>query len=121
MQRMKLTLAAFVVGLSDQLALAADPFDGRWRLSIEVESGPCVQPLLAYLVIISRSQVSLDPLTSMTTGADLYGTVDPEGFVVASVQRGTDTADGTGTIKGTLGKGRWHHEDCKGTWILKRR
>lgn len=108
------------LSLHNSCALAKGPFDGAWRVTLQVSSGPCLPPVYIYHAVIVGGR--LRPAPSSGSRTVVNGSVTSAGRVRAEASRGTDTASGAGQLAGNSGSGNWNSETrkCSGTWTATR-
>jgi len=101
-------------------ATAQASFDGAWSILIVTESGDCDRAY-RYGVQIEGGRIIYDG----GAGVDLTGRVDRNGRVTATLQRGEQSASGTGRLSGNRGTGTWRGRSpttqCAGYWEAERR
>ncbi len=110
------------------LALSAAPalpapmgkpgFDGAWSVLIVTQKGTCDRAY-RYPVKIENGSVGYAGSASFSVS----GKVGANGAVTVTVARGSQSANGTGTMSATDGSGTWTagSGDCSGTWTAERR
>jgi hypothetical protein len=98
-------------------ARAQAGFDGAWSILIVTEAGECDRAY-RYAVQIDHGNINYDG----TAGVELTGSVDRNGRVSATVQRG---GQGAGRLSGNRGRGTWQGKSptgqCSGYWEAQRR
>jgi hypothetical protein len=107
--------AATVLGISTP-ATSAPNFDGLWSVVIVTEKGTCDR---AYRYPIRISGGSL--LNEGSSPVTINGRVGGNGAVKVTVSRGSQSAIGSGRLRGSQGSGSWRGGDCAGTWQAERR
>jgi hypothetical protein len=117
------TLLAVMAALSGVAATAAKAqagFDGAWSILIVTQTGDCDRAY-RYAVNIESGRIVYDG----SAGVELTGRVDRSGRVSATVQRGEQSASGTGRLSGNHGRGTWRGKtqisECSGYWEAERR
>jgi hypothetical protein len=93
-------------------------FDGQWSVLIVTEKGTCDRAY-RYPVKIQNGSVGYAGEASF----NVSGKVGPNGAVVVTVSRGSQSATGTGSLSSSDGSGRWTagSGECSGTWTAERR
>lgn len=112
-------LAMSAVPASPAPMSASKPnFDGSWSVLIVTEQGKCDRAY-RYPVKIENGSVGYAGNAAFTVS----GKVGPNGAVIVTVSRGSQSANGTGQMSATDGSGRWTagSGDCSGTWTAERR
>ena len=101
-------------------ATAQASFDGSWTILIVTEAGECDRAY-RYGVQIDHGRINYEG----GAGVELTGTVDRNGQVSATVQRGGQGAVGTGRLSTNRGRGTWRGKSttgqCNGYWEAERR
>ena len=116
------TLLAVMAALSGEAAAAAkaQAFDGSWSILIVTQAGDCDRAY-RYAVQIEDGQIVYDG----SAGVEFTGRVDRNGRVSATLQRGEQSATGTGRLSGNRGTGTWQGRtqisQCSGYWEAERR
>ena len=124
LQRMRpfvlLAFAAVLLSVAATAAKAQASFDGSWSILIVTQAGDCDRAY-RYSVQIESGRIVYDG----SAGVDLTGRVDRNGRVSATVQRGEQSAAGTGRLSGNRGTGTWKGRtqisQCSGYWEAERR
>jgi hypothetical protein len=115
-----LLAVAAALGSVTPTAARAQGFDGAWSILIVTEAGECDRAY-RYAVQIDHGAINYDG----TAGVELTGSVDRNGRVSATVQRGGQGASGTGRLSGNRGRGTWQGKSptgqCSGYWEAQRR
>jgi hypothetical protein len=113
-----LTLAIGPAGLAGAAPKAS--LDGAWSVLVITESGDCDRAY-RYPVRIHGGTVSYQG----EAGVTVSGHVDGSGKVNVSVQRGQQSAHGTGRLASDRGSGTWTgrspRAQCSGRWEAERR
>src|SRR5436853_1740868 len=88
-------------------------FDGTWSVLIVTEQGKCDRAY-RYPVRISNGSVGYAGEASF----NVSGSVGPNGAVIVTVSRGSQSAKGTGKMSEKDGAGTWvaGSGDCSGSW-----
>ena len=99
-------------------ASANSNFDGKWSVLIVTQKGTCDRAY-RYPVKIDNGAVGYAGDSSFTVS----GKVGENGVVTVKVARGSQSANGQGTLSATDGSGMWiaGTGDCSGTWTAERR
>ena len=94
---------------------AAPSFDGKWTVTIAVESGECKTRTVP--IQVSEGQVRYAGVFR----AEAAGRASPQGSLNVSFSRKGDVAHATGALAGTSGRGNWTSptKDCSGTWSAR--
>jgi hypothetical protein len=90
-----------------------------WSVSIRTEAGPC-DPSYRYPArIVGGRVLQVDKDFSY----QISGNVISSGGIAVTVSKGSQSATGYGTLRGTSGGGRWSAggNACYGTWTAMRR
>jgi hypothetical protein len=99
---------------------AASNFDGEWSVVIITEAGTCDRAY-RYPVRVVNGQVRYDG----EAGVTLSGRVDASGRLNATVQRGDQSANGSGRLSSSSGSGTWTGRSsttsCAGRWEAEKR
>lgn len=100
------------------MSVSKPNFDGTWSVLIVTEQGKCDRAY-RYPVKIENGAVGYAGSASFTVS----GKVGPNGTVTVTVARGSQSANGTGTMSATDGSGVWTagSGECRGTWTAERR
>lgn len=105
---------------ADRALHAASSFDGDWSVVVITEAGDCDRAY-RYPVKVVNGSIKYEG----EAGISISGRVDPNGKLIASVQRGEQRADGTGRLSRTSGSGKWSGKSstsqCSGRWEAERR
>lgn len=115
-----LAVAAVAAAITIGHALAAtQPFDGRWSVAVTPEGGECEG---MYVLPVEVAEGTVTYIGRAAIRAE--GGITPDGTVrVAFVMEG-DRLDAKGTMSTPrFGAGSWVSptEDCRGTWIARKR
>jgi hypothetical protein len=93
-------------------ALATEPYDGLWNVTIVTKSGSC-EPTASYPLTVSEGRIT-------APGADVSGKVGREGLVKVSI----GAAYANGQLSGNTGSGKWNGASggvpCSGRWEASR-
>jgi hypothetical protein len=96
------------------------PYDGNWSVSIWTEKGECDRGY-RYELKIDNGNVTYRGRERF----DISGRVDGGGFVRVNVARGERSANGTGRLASSTGRGTWKGKaptgECSGYWEAERR
>jgi hypothetical protein len=113
----RLRFGALLIGAT----LAASPatsqvkrYDGTWSVEVVTSKGDCDRAY-RYSVILDNGRARYGG----PEGFDIRGQVQPNGAIRASIARGSNRADVTGRLSGTIGSGTWSAtggRSCSGTW-----
>jgi len=119
-------LLALVLALSAGLTVAArqtpaaSNFDGQWSVLIITENGECDRAY-RYPVTVANGVLTYEG----EAGVTLSGKVDSSGKLSATIQRGEQSANGSGRLSASKGSGTWKGKSstsaCAGTWQAERR
>ncbi len=95
---------------------AAPSFDGKWTVTIAVESGACKTRTVPIQVSDGRVRYA------GAFRAEATGKVSSQGSLNVSFSRKRDVAHATGALAGASGRGNWTSptKDCSGTWSARR-
>src|SRR5580698_6465807 len=94
----RIRTAVFVLALAGTIstpALAQQPYDGTWRVTIMTKSGSC-EPTASSTVTVSEGKIS--------GGADVTGSIGQGGLVKVSI----NGAYANGQVSGNAGSGKWN-------------
>lgn len=98
----------------------AASFDGHWSVLIVTQKGDC-DAAYRYEVRIAGGTVSYAGTGDFTVS----GRVNAGGGVNVSIQRGNQSANGSGRLRGNSGAGNWSGKSptaaCSGRWEAERR
>jgi type 1 fimbria pilin len=113
LNRIGTALFAFTLAASAAApALAQQPYDGVWRVTIVTKSGSC-EPTASSTLTVSEGKIS-------ASGADVSGSIGREGFVKVSI----NGAYANGQLNGNAGSGKWNGASagipCSGKWEASR-
>lgn len=106
--------AFFVVTLaaSAMPALAQQPYDGTWNVTIVTKSGSC-EPTASSTLTVTEGKIS-------AAGANVSGSIGREGLVRVSI----NGAYANGQVNGNAGSGKWNGASggipCSGRWEASR-
>jgi hypothetical protein len=93
-------------------ALAQQPYDGVWHVTIMTKSGNC-EPTASSTLTVSEGRIS-------GAGADVSGSIGREGLVKVSI----NGAYANGQLSGNAGSGKWNGASagipCSGRWEASR-
>ena len=99
---------------------AASTYDGQWSVLIITEAGSCDRAY-RYPVTVTNGVLSYEGEASV----QLSGKVDASGKINATIQRGEQSANGSGRLSAATGSGTWKGKSstsaCAGTWQAERR
>ncbi len=111
----RIGIAFFVIGLATSAAtsaLAQQPFDGVWNVTIVTKTGSC-EPTASPTLTVSDGKIS-------AAGADVSGSIGREGLVRVSI----NGAYANGQLNGNAGSGKWNGASggipCSGRWQASR-
>ncbi len=101
-------------------APAKSNFDGQWSVLIITENGECDRAY-RYPVTVANGVLTYEG----EAGVTLSGKVDSSGKINATIQRGEQSANGSGRLSSSKGSGTWKGKSstsaCTGTWQAERR
>jgi hypothetical protein len=104
----------------ERTAVARNTFDGAWSVVISTQSGGC-DPQYRFGVQIINGNIVYDG----GAGANVQGSVAPNGGVAVNVSSGGQSANGQGRLSRDSGGGTWRGQGfggtCAGTWQAARR
>jgi hypothetical protein len=107
-------------GMAAAAVQAQASFDGSWSILIVTQAGDCDRAY-RYAVQIESGRIVYDG----SAGVEFTGRVDRNGRVSATLQRGEQSASGTGRLSGNRGAGTWKGRSqisqCSGYWEAERR
>lgn len=93
-------------------ALAQQPYDGVWNVTIVTKSGSC-EPTASSTLTVTEGKIS-------GAGADVTGSIGREGLVRVSI----NGAYANGQLSGNAGSGKWNGASagipCSGRWQASR-
>jgi type 1 fimbria pilin len=93
-------------------ALAQNPYDGNWQVTIVTKSGSC-EPTASSMLTVADGKIS-------APGASVSGTIGREGLVKVSI----NGAYANGQLSGNAGSGKWNGASagipCSGRWEASR-
>jgi hypothetical protein len=99
---------------------AKSNFDGQWSVLIITEDGTCDRAY-RYPVKVVNGVLSYEG----EAGVEISGRVDPSGRIKATVQRGEQSANGSGRLTSSSGTGTWKGKSsttaCAGRWEAEKR
>ena len=111
----RIRTAVFVVALAATTAtpaLAQQPYDGTWNVTIVTKSGSC-EPTASSTLTVSEGRIS-------APGANVSGSIGREGLVKVSI----NGAYANGQLSGNAGSGKWNGASagipCSGRWEASR-
>jgi hypothetical protein len=111
--------AIFLVGSPEPVG-AQSNFEGSWSVLIITETGECDRAY-RYGIRIERGQI----VYGGEAGVAFTGSVESSGQLAALVQRGEQSATGSGRLSGSSGAGTWKGKSntglCGGRWEAERR
>ena len=111
-------LAGTALGTSQTPAASA--YDGQWSVLIITEAGTCDRAY-RYPVRVVNGVLSYEG----EAGVEISGRVDPSGRIKATVQRGEQSANGSGRLSASSGTGKWTGKSsttaCAGRWEAEKR
>ena len=112
--------AAMVLMGSPEPVRAQANFEGSWSVLIITETGECDRAY-RYGIRVERGQIVYDG----EAGVAFTGQVEGNGQLAATVQRGEQSATGSGRLSGSSGAGTWKGKSntglCGGRWEAERR
>jgi hypothetical protein len=104
--------ASIFTGVMAAPALAQNPYDGSWHVTIVTKSGSC-EPSASSMLTVADGKIS-------APGADVSGTIGREGLVRVSI----NGAYANGQLSGNAGSGKWNGASagipCSGRWEASR-
>jgi hypothetical protein len=115
-------MALFAIALvsSASRAPAASNFDGQWSVVIITEAGNCDRAY-RYPVKVMNGEMKYEGEAGIT----LTGRIDASGRLNATVQRGEQSATGSGRLSSSSGAGTWTGKSattaCNGRWEAEKR
>jgi hypothetical protein len=99
---------------------AASNFDGAWSVLIITEDGTCDRAY-RYPVRVLNGVLKYEG----EAGVAISGRVDASGKINATVQRGEQSANGSGRLSSSSGTGTWKGKSsttaCTGRWEAEKR
>ena len=108
------------VAASGRPAPAASNFDGQWSVLIITEAGTCDRAY-RYPVTVANGVLKYEGEAAVS----ISGRVDPNGKLNATVQRGEQSANGSGKLLSSTGSGTWKGKSsttaCTGRWEAEKR
>lgn len=113
LDRAALLFAASILAASaTSPALAQNPYDGLWHVTIVTKAGSC-EPSASSMLTVTDGRIT-------APGADVSGTIGREGVVKVSI----NGAYANGQINGNAGSGKWNGASagipCSGRWEASR-
>jgi hypothetical protein len=102
-----------------QAQAQTNKFDGTWSVEVVTEKGDCDRAY-RYSVIVQNGRARYGGPEQF----DVNGQVRPNGSVSASISRGQDRANVSGTLVGGTGRGAWTTSGgraCSGYWNAEKR
>ena len=116
-------MAVFALALASsasRAAPAASNFDGQWSVVIITEAGDCDRAY-RYPVKVMNGEMKYEGEAGIT----LTGRIDASGRLNATVQRGEQSATGSGRVSASSGTGTWTGKSattvCNGRWEAEKR
>ena len=110
--RIRLFVASSLFIAAATPALAGQPYDGQWNVTVVTKSGNC-EPSTSSTLTISEGRIS-------APGAAISGTIGREGLVRVSI----NGAYANGQLSGNTGSGKWNGASagvpCSGRWEASR-
>jgi hypothetical protein len=111
--RIRLFVASTLFALAAAApALAGQPYDGQWNVTVVTKSGNC-EPSSSSTLTIAEGRIS-------APGAAISGTIGREGLVRVSI----NGAYANGQLSGNSGSGKWNGASagvpCSGRWEASR-
>ena len=101
-----------LAGSASAPALAQQPFDGTWNVTIVTNTGGC-EPSASSTLTVSEGKIS-------GAGANVSGSIGREGLVRVSI----NGAYANGQLSGNAGSGKWNGASagipCSGRWHASR-
>lgn len=94
-------------------------FDGTWSVEVVTEQGGCDRAY-RYSVVVENGRARYGGPEQF----DINGQVRSNGAVSASISRGQDRANVTGSLAGNTGRGTWKTSGgrtCSGYWNADKR
>lgn len=93
-------------------------FDGKWSVLIVTEQGTCDRAY-RYPLLIENGYVLYDGKKNFTVSGEVYR----GGDVIVTVSQGSQSAQGTGQLRGKYGMGTWAAPSggCSGRWKADKR
>ena len=105
-------IALFLATAAAAPALAQQPFDGVWNVTIVTKSGGC-EPTASSTLTVTEGKIS-------AAGANVSGSIGREGLVRVSI----NGAFANGQLSGNAGSGKWNGASggipCSGRWEASR-
>jgi hypothetical protein len=99
---------------------AASAYDGQWSVLIITEAGTCDRAY-RYPVRVTNGVLKYEG----EAGVEISGRVDASGKINATVQRGEQSASGSGRLSASSGTGKWTGKSsttaCTGRWEAEKR
>ena len=113
LNRIGTVLFAFTMaGFAGTSALAQEPYDGVWSVTIVTKTGSC-EPTASSTLTVTEGKIS-------GAGADVSGSIGREGLVRVSI----NGAYANGQLSGNAGSGKWNGASagipCSGRWQATR-
>jgi type 1 fimbria pilin len=113
MRSNRIGTAFFVLTLAAATpALAQQPYDGTWNVTIVTKSGSC-EPTANSTLTVTEGKIS-------AAGANVSGSIGREGLVRVSI----NGAYANGQLSGNAGSGKWNGASggipCSGRWEAAR-
>ncbi len=114
-----LVLVAVAVVAAPLPTLAQRAYDGVWSVVIVTESGECDRAY-RYPLSIARGVVAHAP--GVDKSFSIKGRVTSAGAVNVTINRGKQSAKGSGRLRGDSGTGRWtSNNQCSGYWTAEKK
>ena len=112
--------AVALVSSASRAAPAVSNFDGQWSVVIITEAGNCDRAY-RYPVKVMNGEMKYEGEAGIT----LTGRIDANGRLNATVQRGEQSATGSGRVSSSSGTGTWTGKSattaCNGRWEAEKR
>ncbi|MCG7392509.1 hypothetical protein MHY87_06285 [Microvirga sp. ACRRW] len=105
--------------LAPQAHAQTNKFDGNWSVEVVTEKGSCDRAY-RYAVVVQNGRARYGGPEQF----DVNGQVRPNGSVSASISRGEDRANVSGSLAGNTGRGTWTTSGgrpCSGSWNAEKR
>lgn len=104
--------ASLLAGAVVTPALAQNPYDGSWQVTIVTKTGSC-EPSASSMLTVADGKIT-------APGANVSGTIGREGLVRVSI----NGAYANGQLSGNAGSGKWNGASagipCSGRWEASR-
>jgi len=112
LNRIATALFVSTLAASATSALAQQPYDGTWNVTIVTKSGSC-EPTANSTLTVTEGKIS-------APGANVSGSIGREGLVRVSI----NGAYANGQVNGNAGSGKWNGASggipCSGRWEASR-